>query len=96
MAGFNCLLQASQSWIAPYVKSISYEAYELVDPLAMDWDSFRSYLYTPAEYVRDRRDLWTSRGRGVTYSKVYSYFCARCREQQEILRTDRDIITLCA
>lgn len=114
MAGFNCLLQASQSWIAPYVKSISYEAYELVDPrkssikspvpntnrynflVAMDWDSFRSYLYTPAEYVRDRRDLWTSRGRGVTYSKVYSYFCARCREQQEILRTDRDIITLCA
>jgi hypothetical protein len=32
MAGFNCLSQASQSWIAPYVRSISYEACELVDP----------------------------------------------------------------
>jgi hypothetical protein len=32
IAGFNCLLQASQSWIAPYVKSISYDACELADP----------------------------------------------------------------
>lgn len=63
----------------------------------MHWDSFRSCIYTPTEYARDRKDFcWTSGGREISYSKIYAYFSERSWEQQEIFRTDQDTIDMCA
>ncbi|KAB8226965.1 uncharacterized protein BDW43DRAFT_317283 [Aspergillus alliaceus] len=96
-AGLNCLTQASQSLIRPYVKTIHYEVSELIDPLAQNWDTFRTCIYPVSEYTRDRKERWSMLGgRDVSYSTVYSYFCARSQEQQAIIRSGHDITVLCA
>ncbi|KAL4740391.1 hypothetical protein BDV11DRAFT_204312 [Aspergillus similis] len=89
--GLNRLLEISNSQLARYVKIIHYEAPALVDPLAGNWDMFCACLYTPDEFAWDRRNLPALRkGRGPSYSSIFSYFCLRCKEQQEILQSDQD------
>lgn len=59
--------------------------------VAGNWDTFCACLYTPAEFAQDRRNLYgLKQDSGLSYPSIFSYFCLRCEEQQEILRLDRD------
>ncbi|KAL4802849.1 hypothetical protein BDV18DRAFT_163809 [Aspergillus unguis] len=90
-AGLDRLLEVSKTKLAIYIKVINYEASALVDPLTGNWDTFRACLYTPAEFARDRRNLYgLKKDSGLSYRSIFSYFRLRCEEQQEILRLDRD------
>ncbi|PIG82007.1 hypothetical protein AARAC_010515 [Aspergillus arachidicola] len=95
-SGLNCLVEASHCSIAPYVKAIRYEISERIDPLAQNWETFCTYLYTPTEYARDRRDsCWAFEGGEVSYSTIYSYFSFLAKDQQEIIQSNRDLTSLC-
>ncbi|PWY96034.1 hypothetical protein BO94DRAFT_601201 [Aspergillus sclerotioniger CBS 115572] len=92
--GVERLQQASMSYIAYYVKTICYEASEIIDPLIQCPHYFSTCLYTPLEYTRDEREFrWGYQGKQITYNRIYSYFKHLSEEQQMIIQADFNLMS---
>lgn len=79
----NMLEQLAKSPLATYVKTLHYDASELLDPcvwhdyawwvcwltfaVIQHWEYFTSYIYISQEYARDNAELYTSL-RGKSFS----------------------------